>query len=120
MLKSDTSGRLMTSALKGAIGDCIPTYVNSQALGLVQNDMIEYITHSNLFGSTVPITSIKGMTGHMFGAMGAIQVVSSLLSMEYGFIPPTIKTSGDGFNDLPIVIRIWIWQSRMYILIMRY
>ena len=103
MLKSDTSGCLMTSALKDAIGDCIPTYVNSQALGLVQNDMIEYITHSNLFGSTVPITSIKGMTGHMFGAMGAVQVITSLLSMEYGFIPPTIKTSGDGFNDLPIV-----------------
>lgn len=104
MLKSDTTGRLMTAALKSAIGDTIPTYVNSQALGLVQNDMIEYITHSNLFGSTVPITSIKGMTGHMFGAMGALQVISSLLSMEYGFIPPTIKTSGEGFHDLPIVL----------------
>ena len=103
ILKSDTTGTLMTAALKSAIGDCVPTYVNSQALGLKQNDMIEYITHTNLFGSTVPITSIKGMTGHTFGSMGAIQVVSSLLSMEYGFIPPTIKTSGDGFNDLPIV-----------------
>ncbi|NYE07088.1 3-oxoacyl-[acyl-carrier-protein] synthase II [Bacillus niacini] len=103
ILQSDASGRLMTAALKSAIGDSLPTYVNSQALGLVQNDMIEYITHSNLFGSTVPITSIKGMTGHMFGSMGAMQVVSSLISMEYGFIPPTIKTSGDGFNDLPIV-----------------
>ncbi|MFB3166735.1 beta-ketoacyl synthase N-terminal-like domain-containing protein [Neobacillus sp. 179-C4.2 HS] len=103
ILQSDASGRLMTAALKSAIGDSLPTYVNSQALGLVQNDMIEYITHFNLFGSTVPITSIKGMTGHMFGSMGAMQVVSSLVSMEYGFIPPTIKTSGDGFNDLPIV-----------------
>jgi 3-oxoacyl-[acyl-carrier-protein] synthase II len=103
ILQSDASGRLMTAALKSAIGNSVPTYVNSQALGLVQNDMIEYITHSNLFGSTVPITSIKGMTGHMFGSMGAMQVVSSLLSMEYGFIPPTIKTSGHGFNDLPIV-----------------
>lgn len=103
LMQSDASGRLMTAALKSAIGDSIPTYVNSQALGLVQNDMIESITHSNLFGSSVPITSIKGMTGHMFGSMGAMQVISSLLSMEYGFIPPTIKTSGDGFNDLPIV-----------------
>ena len=103
MLMSDTTGTLMTAALKSAIGDFSPTYVNSQALGLKQNDMIDYITHTNLFGSSVPITSIKGMTGHTFGSMGAIQVVSSLLSMEYGFIPPTIKTSGDGFNDLPIV-----------------
>jgi 3-oxoacyl-[acyl-carrier-protein] synthase II len=103
LLMSDTTGNLMTAALKSAIGDCVPTYVNSQALGLKQNDMNEYIAHTNLFGSSVPITSIKGMTGHTFGSMGAIQVVSSLLSMEYGFIPPTIKTSGDGFNDLPIV-----------------
>ncbi|MEH7548766.1 MULTISPECIES: beta-ketoacyl synthase N-terminal-like domain-containing protein [Bacillaceae] len=105
MLMSDTTGTLMTAALKSAIGDFSPTYVNSQALGLKQNDMIDYITHTNLFGSSVPITSIKGMTGHTFGSMGAIQVVSSLLSMEYGFIPPTIKTSGDGFNDLPIVFK---------------
>ncbi|WHZ05769.1 beta-ketoacyl synthase N-terminal-like domain-containing protein [Neobacillus sp. YX16] len=105
ILMSDTTGTLMTAALKRAIGDRIPTYVNSQALGLKQNDMIEYISHSNLFGPSVPITSIKGMTGHTFGSMGAIQVVSSLLSMEYGFIPPTIKTSGDGFKDLPIVTK---------------
>jgi 3-oxoacyl-(acyl-carrier-protein) synthase len=105
ILMSDTTGTLMTAALKSAIGDRIPTYVNSQALGLKQNDMIEYISHSNLFGPSVPITSIKGMTGHTFGSMGAIQVVSSLLSMEYGFIPPTIKTSGDGFKDLPIVTK---------------
>ena len=51
----------------------------------------------------VPITSIKGMIGHTFGAMGAMQIISSLLSMEYGFIPPTIKTKGDGFEDVPIV-----------------
>lgn len=103
ILKSDETGKMMTSALKNAIGDSIPTYVNSQALGLKQNDLIEYMTHNQLFGSSVPITSIKGMIGHTFGSMGAIQAVSSLLSMEYGFIPPTIKTKGNGFHDLPIV-----------------
>ena len=43
--------------------------------------------------------------GHSFAAMGAIQIISSLISMEYGFIPPTIKTSGRGFEDLPIVYK---------------
>ncbi|WP_052353857.1 beta-ketoacyl synthase N-terminal-like domain-containing protein [Neobacillus jeddahensis] len=103
LLRSDETGRSMIAALKGAVGDVIPTYVNSQALGLIQNDTVEYITHQHLFGSAVPITSIKGMIGHTFGSMGAIQVVSSLLSIEHGFIPPTIKTNGDGFEDLPIV-----------------
>jgi 3-oxoacyl-[acyl-carrier-protein] synthase II len=55
------------------------------------------------FGSNVPVTSVKGMIGHTFGAMGAMQMIASLLSMEYSFIPPTIKTSGHGFEDVPIV-----------------
>ncbi len=43
------------------------------------------------------------MIGHSFGAMGAMQIISSVLSMENGFIPPTIKTTGEGFEDIPIV-----------------
>ena len=67
------------------------------------NDEIERFILKETFGEKVPITSIKGMTGHAFGAMGAIQMISSLLSMEYGFIPPTIKSNGHGFEDIPIV-----------------
>lgn len=104
MYQMDITGKSMRQALKGAIGDQIPTYINSQALGLHKNDMVEYKVHQSMFDSNVPITSIKGMIGHPFGASGAIQVISSLISMEYGFIPPTIKTNGEGFEGLPIVL----------------
>jgi len=103
LLSSDITGRHMLDVFQEAVGNTIPTYVNSQALGLEINDQIERYILMETFGSKVPITSIKGMIGHTFGAAGAMQIISSLLSMEYGFIPPTIKTSGNGFEDLPIV-----------------
>lgn len=103
LLRSDTTGRHMLEVFQETVGNTMPSYINSQALGIEINDQIERFILKETFGSEVPITSIKGMIGHTFGAMGAMQIISSLLSMEYGFIPPTIKTSGDGFEDVPIV-----------------
>lgn len=103
LLRSDVTGRHMLSVFQETVGDVIPSYINSQALGIEINDKIERFIHKETFGSEVPITSIKGMVGHSFGAMGAMQIISALLSMEYGFIPPTIKTRGSGFEELPIV-----------------
>ena len=103
LLNSDRTGRHMLDVFQETLGNLTPSYVNSQALGVAINDQIERFILKETFGSNVPITSIKGMIGHTFGAMGAMQIISSLLSMEYGFIPPTIKTSGEGFEDVPIV-----------------
>jgi len=103
LLSLDQTGRHMLGVFQEALGDTIPTYVNSQALGIESNDQIERFILKETFGSDVPITSIKGMIGHTFGAMGTMQIISSLLSIEYGFIPPTIKTTGVGFEDIPIV-----------------
>lgn len=103
LLRSDVTGKHMLSVFQETLGNTVPTYINSQALGIETNDQIERFIHNETFGLEVPITSIKGMIGHSFGAMGAMQIISSLLSMEYGFIPPTIKTKGIGFEELPIV-----------------
>lgn len=106
ILTSDESGQEMLSVYKETIGETIPCYVNSQALGLKTNDHIEGFIHRETFKTIVPpITSIKGMIGHSFAAMGVLQIISSLISMEYGFIPPTINSSGKGFEELPIVYR---------------
>ncbi|WP_168193797.1 beta-ketoacyl synthase N-terminal-like domain-containing protein [Lysinibacillus sp. SGAir0095] len=103
LLSSDTTGRHMLEVFQETLGNTVPSYVNSQALGIEINDQIERFILKETFGTKVPITSIKGMIGHSFGAMGAMQIISSLLSMEYGFIPPTIKSKGRGFEDIPIV-----------------
>ena len=36
-----------------------------------------------------PVTSIKAVTGHTFGAAGAIEAVASVLSIENRLLPPT-------------------------------
>jgi len=35
------------------------------------------------------MSSTKGMTGHMLGATGAVEIMATLLGMQEGFIPPT-------------------------------
>ncbi|GGD65878.1 beta-ketoacyl-[acyl-carrier-protein] synthase family protein [Paenibacillus nasutitermitis] len=100
---SDLTGRTMTQALQAVLGPHKPTYMNSQALGLNSNDKVEYIAYRNCLESDVPVTTIKSMVGHAFGASGVMQAIASLISMEHRFIPPTIKTSRQGFFDLPIV-----------------
>ncbi|MCM3388858.1 hypothetical protein M3649_12010 [Ureibacillus chungkukjangi] len=103
ILNFDKTGKHMLKVFQDTVEDTVPSYVNSQALGMDANDQIERFVLKETFGTEVPITSIKGMLGHTFGAMGAMQIISSLLSMEYGFIPPTTKTKGIGFEDIPIV-----------------
>lgn len=102
-METDDSGEDMLSVYKETIGSTIPCYANSQALGLKNNDRIEGNIHRQLFTKDVPLTSIKGMIGHTFASMGVIQMISAFISIEYGFIPPTIKTGKKGFEDLPIV-----------------
>jgi len=39
------------------------------------------------------INSTKSMTGHLLGAAGAVEAISSILSINNGVIPPTINHS---------------------------
>lgn len=103
---SDSSGAKMLEAMQHCLNGQVPTYVNSQALGIKENDGIEAFVHQMLFGNSVPITSIKGMTGHFLGATGAIQAIASLISLEHNFIPAAIKSNPEHYLDLPIVTEL--------------
>jgi 3-oxoacyl-(acyl-carrier-protein) synthase len=41
-------------------------------------------------GSKIPITSIKGCTGHMLGGTGAVEAVVCARSVERGIVPATV------------------------------
>ncbi|MEC5270395.1 beta-ketoacyl synthase N-terminal-like domain-containing protein [Heyndrickxia coagulans] len=99
----DGSGDQMLNALKEVTMGRKPDYINSQALGIELNDQIEQHCSKQLFNHEVPYTSIKSMYGNPFGAIGILQVISSLLSMQYGFIPPTIRTTRRGYEEMNIV-----------------
>ena len=40
-------------------------------------------------GQPPPITSVKGVTGHMISASGAVEAIITLRSLREGLIPPT-------------------------------
>lgn len=101
--QSDSSGEIMKETLLEASKGRIPDYVNSQALGLKENDTVEYLNHTQMDWNHIPITTIKGAIGQPFGVTGILQVISSLMSMQEGFIPPTVRTDNVGFEDLNIV-----------------
>ena len=57
-------------------------------------DMAESKAILHVFGEhayTMNLNSTKSMTGHLLGAAGAIETISSILSMKYGIVPPTIN-----------------------------
>ncbi|WP_035100574.1 beta-ketoacyl synthase N-terminal-like domain-containing protein [Aneurinibacillus terranovensis] len=100
---SDSEGKHLLHDMEQVTKNRRPTYVNSQALGMVENDRIEATNHMKLFGKDIPITSIKSITGHTFGASAGAQIISSLIGMERNFIPGTVNAVGDDYPELPIV-----------------
>ena len=39
----------------------------------------------------IPMSSTKSMTGHAMGAAGAIEALSTVMTVQHGIIPPTIN-----------------------------
>ncbi|WP_074409794.1 beta-ketoacyl-ACP synthase II [Aquimarina megaterium] len=87
--------RVMLNCLKDAgvtpeQVDAINTHGTSTPLG----DVAELKAITKVFGDHAPninINSTKSMTGHLLGAAGAIEAISSILAMQKGIVPPTIN-----------------------------
>ncbi|MBI1201554.1 MAG: beta-ketoacyl-ACP synthase [Rhodopseudomonas sp.] len=81
-------------------------YVNAHGTGTPENDKMEYLGVSTVFGErmkTVPISSNKSMIGHTLSAAGAIEAVFSLLTLQHQRIPPTINYLEDPLIPLDVV-----------------
>ncbi|OGX04457.1 MAG: hypothetical protein A3J12_10355 [Omnitrophica bacterium RIFCSPLOWO2_02_FULL_44_11] len=67
-------------------------YLNLHGTGTQSGDRYETAQIKKAFGQDayqIPASSTKSMTGHMVGASGAVEVITSLIAMRDGFIPPT-------------------------------
>jgi 3-oxoacyl-[acyl-carrier-protein] synthase II len=65
-------------------------HVNAHGTSTPLNDAAEAAAITKVFGAgALPVTSTKGVTGHLVGAAGAVEAVASLLSIEHGAVPPT-------------------------------
>ena len=68
-------------------------YINAHGTGTHLNDLAETQAYKIALGQDAykaRISSIKSMTGHMFGAAGAAEAIATVLALREGVIPPTI------------------------------
>lgn len=69
-------------------------YVNLHGTATQAGDRYETLELKEVFGAKVDRVSMsatKSMTGHMLGASGAVEAITTLLAMKHGFIPPTVN-----------------------------
>ena len=69
-------------------------YINAHGTGTKLNDVAETKAYKIALGDyayKAHISSIKCMTGHMFGAAGAAEAITTILALNNGIIPPTIN-----------------------------
>jgi 3-oxoacyl-[acyl-carrier-protein] synthase II len=69
-------------------------YINVHGTSTSLGDKSEIFAIENVFNEhayDINISSTKSMTGHLLGAAGAIESIASIISINEGFVPPTIN-----------------------------
>jgi 3-oxoacyl-[acyl-carrier-protein] synthase II len=88
---------LRDAGLKPTDVDGVNMHGTSTPLGdLAESKAIEHVFGEHAY--SMNLNSTKSMTGHLLGAAGAIETISSILSMKYGIVPPTINHFTDDEN----------------------
>ncbi len=86
----------MAQAMRLALEDAdLPAsaigYVNAHGTATQHGDIAEsHATHS-IFGSSMPISSLKSYMGHTLGACGALEAWISIQMMNEGWFAPTVS-----------------------------
>lgn len=104
------SGLENTMAAALANAGCLPAevdYICAYGPGHPIFDKVELVMIRRVFGTatgSVPITSIKGVTGNPLAAAGPLQLIASALSFQKDLIPPTANCENlDDDCELDIV-----------------
>lgn len=69
-------------------------YINAHGTSTHLNDSFETAAIKTALGEsakTVMVSSIKGNTGHLLGAAGAVEAITCIKAIEDSFVPPTIN-----------------------------
>jgi len=67
-------------------------HVNAHGASTVVSDLAEARAINRVFGAGgVPVTALKGYTGNMVSGSGAFELISSLIGINRGLIPPTLN-----------------------------
>jgi 3-oxoacyl-[acyl-carrier-protein] synthase II len=69
-------------------------YISAHGTGTQENDSIETLAVKTVFRDNarkIPISSIKSMMGHLICAAGAVELITCVLAIRHGVVPPTIN-----------------------------
>ncbi|QVL31272.1 beta-ketoacyl-[acyl-carrier-protein] synthase family protein [Telmatocola sphagniphila] len=69
-------------------------YINAHGTSTQVNDSSETIAVKTVFGEQaykIPMSSNKSMHGHLIAATGVVEMISSLMTIRHGVLPPTIN-----------------------------
>jgi len=72
-------------------------YVQAHGTATDRGDIAESQATSTLFGSQMPISSLKGHLGHTLGACGALEAWASIEMLKEGWFAPTLNL--DNIDD---------------------
>ncbi len=82
-------------------------YINAHGTSTPLGDAAETKAIKDVFGAhayELAVSSTKSMTGHCFGAAGAIEAMMCVLALHHGILPPTINyVTPDPVCDLDYV-----------------
>jgi nodulation protein E len=110
---TDPNTRGQQRAIEAAFNDARITaetvnYINAHGTGTLANDQIESSTIRTLFPHAkehLRVSSTKGAHGHLLGATGAIEAISTVLALKHQLIPPTINfLEPDEECNIPLVV----------------
>lgn len=95
----DPEGKALSCAISDAIEEANlqpedVDYINAHGTSTPYNDKYETLAIRKALGEhayTIPVSSTKGMTGHLLGAAGGIESIICALSIRDGKVPPTIN-----------------------------
>ena len=97
--RSSPDGKPIIACMRNALADAgigpeEVDYINAHGTSTPENDKMEYLGVSTVFGERIrgiPISSNKSMIGHTLTAAGAVEAAFTLLTLEHQRIPPTIN-----------------------------
>ncbi len=96
---SHPNGRGAIACIQGSLDDARLTpeaigYINAHGTSTQVNDRVETLGIKTVFGPQaykVPVSSSKSMLGHLIAAAGAVELITSVMTILRGVLVPTIN-----------------------------
>ena len=90
-LESKTSPATLRAAVDRATAGRTPDFVIAHGIGTVEGDRAEARLLEAVVGTDVPVTALKGLTGYLGAATGAVECALALEAARHHLVPPIAR-----------------------------